>query len=65
MRGPGGRRVAADANVARWNGQVLPSWQLAGEYGFTDVDGSRPDWGKYRAEVLEGSRADADPDDYR
>jgi len=32
---------------------VLTSWDLAREYGFTDVDGSRPDWGRhYREKVL-------------
>ncbi len=34
--------LAADADVARWAGQGLSSWQLAREYGFTDVDGTRP-----------------------
>uniref|UniRef100_UPI0035D5B5F7 SDR family oxidoreductase n=1 Tax=Bacillus thuringiensis TaxID=1428 RepID=UPI0035D5B5F7 len=40
-----GRAVAAlarDADVARWNGQSLSSGQLAQDYGFTDLDGSRP-----------------------
>ncbi|MFB6395439.1 SDR family oxidoreductase [Polymorphospora lycopeni] len=63
-----GRAVAAlagDEKVARWNGQVLSSWQLANEYGFTDVDGSRPDWGKYRVDVFENGRKDVDPEDYR
>ena len=27
-------------------GQLFSSWGLAREYGFTDADGSRPDWGK-------------------
>jgi NAD(P)-dependent dehydrogenase (short-subunit alcohol dehydrogenase family) len=39
--------LAIDANVERWNGQALSSWQLAREYGFTDVDGTRPDWGAH------------------
>jgi NAD(P)-dependent dehydrogenase (short-subunit alcohol dehydrogenase family) len=45
-----GRAVAAlagDPEVARWSGQALSSWQLAKEYGFTDADGSRPDWGAW------------------
>jgi NAD(P)-dependent dehydrogenase (short-subunit alcohol dehydrogenase family) len=45
-----GRAVAAlagDADVSRWSGQALSSWGLAREYGFTDVDGTRPDWGRY------------------
>lgn len=35
--------LAADEQRARWNQQALTSGQLAREYGFTDVDGSRPD----------------------
>jgi hypothetical protein len=27
----------------------LPSWALAKEYGFTDLDGRRPDWGTFFA----------------
>lgn len=27
-------------------GQLFSSWGLARESGFTDADGSRPDWGK-------------------
>jgi NAD(P)-dependent dehydrogenase (short-subunit alcohol dehydrogenase family) len=48
--------LAADAGVVRWSGQALSTWQLAREYGFADVDGSRPDWGRYYAEVVLGSR---------
>jgi hypothetical protein len=35
--------LAADSARARWNQQSVTSGQLANEYGFTDVDGSRPD----------------------
>lgn len=35
--------MAADAARARWNQQSVTSGQLAAHYGFTDVDGSRPD----------------------
>jgi len=55
--------LAADPQVARWTGQALSSWQLAREYGFTDLDGSRPDWGRYFVEVVLGDRTD--PTDYR
>ncbi|GAA3210465.1 SDR family oxidoreductase [Dactylosporangium siamense] len=52
--------LAADPDVARWNGQSLASGQLSGVYGFTDVDGSRPDWWRYFKEVHEpGKPADA------
>ncbi|OIJ86317.1 SDR family oxidoreductase [Streptomyces monashensis] len=58
-----GRAVAAlagDAGVARWNGQSLSSGQLALEYGFTDLDGSRPDCWRYLVEVdAAGKPADA------
>ncbi|WP_439679866.1 SDR family oxidoreductase [Embleya sp. MST-111070] len=43
--------LAADPDVARWNGQSLSSGQLAGVYGFTDTDGSRPDAWRYLVEV--------------
>src|SRR5918994_7010577 len=33
--------LAADADVAGWNGQSLSSGQLAKIYGFTDLDGSQ------------------------
>ena len=49
-----GRAVAAlaqDPRVDRWNGQSLSSGQLAQVYGFTDLDGSRPDAWRYLAEV--------------
>ena len=42
--------LAADPEVRRWSGSVCSSWGLAAEYGFTDVDGRRPDWGRYLAE---------------
>ena len=43
-----GRAVAAlaqDPNVLERSGQLCSSWELAREYGFTDYDGRRPDWG--------------------
>ncbi|RSN11940.1 short-chain dehydrogenase [Streptomyces sp. WAC 05977] len=49
-----GRAVAAlagDAEVARWNGKSVSSGELAKEYGFTDLDGSRPDCWRYLVEV--------------
>ena len=58
-----GRAVAAltaDPDRARWNGQSLSSGDLAKVYGFTDVDGSRPDAWRYLREVQEaGKPADA------
>ena len=43
--------LAADPEAARWNGRSLSSGGLAREYGFTDVDGSRPDAWRYLVEV--------------
>ncbi len=52
--------LAADPERARWNGQSLSSGQLAKVYGFTDLDGSRPDAWPYVVEVMEaGKPADA------
>ncbi|MFD1737846.1 SDR family oxidoreductase [Bacillus salitolerans] len=45
-----GRAVAAlacDPNVHQKTGKALSSWELSREYGFKDMDGRRPDWGKY------------------
>ncbi|MGG1518514.1 SDR family oxidoreductase [Paenibacillus oryzisoli] len=54
-----GRAVAAlagDPEVGRWNGQSLSSGGLAQVYGFTDVDGSRPDCMRYLVEVVEADK---------
>jgi NAD(P)-dependent dehydrogenase (short-subunit alcohol dehydrogenase family) len=48
--------LAADADRARWNGQSLSSGQLAQVYGFTDLDGSRPDAWRYITEVREAGK---------
>jgi NAD(P)-dependent dehydrogenase (short-subunit alcohol dehydrogenase family) len=53
--------LAADPAVARWNGQSLSSGRLAPLYGFTDVDGTRPDCWRYMVEVVE--REGATPGD--
>jgi NAD(P)-dependent dehydrogenase (short-subunit alcohol dehydrogenase family) len=72
-----GRAVAAmasDPDRARWNQRSVTSGQLAKEYGFTDVDGSRPDIWRFIEEIRErGLNADhvdadhshADYSDYR
>src|ERR687898_3558892 len=56
--------LAADPDVARWNGQSLSSGELAMVYGFTDVDGSRPDAWRYMVEVQDAGRP-ADTTGYR
>ena len=48
--------LAADTDVARWNGHSLSSGALAKEYGFTDLDGSRPDCWRYIEEVREAGK---------
>ncbi|MEU7032487.1 SDR family oxidoreductase [Streptomyces sp. NPDC046237] len=54
--------LAADPDRARWNGQSLSSGRLAKEYGFTDVDGSRPDaWGY----MIAGETGKPSVEDYR
>jgi NAD(P)-dependent dehydrogenase (short-subunit alcohol dehydrogenase family) len=39
--------LAADPAVMRRTGMLLSSWELARDYGFTDYDGRRPDWGRH------------------
>jgi NAD(P)-dependent dehydrogenase (short-subunit alcohol dehydrogenase family) len=34
--------LAADPKVDRWSGGVTSSWRLSEAYGFTDLDGTRP-----------------------
>jgi NAD(P)-dependent dehydrogenase (short-subunit alcohol dehydrogenase family) len=53
--------LAADPDVARWSGQSLSSGQLAQTYGFTDLDGTRPDCWRYMVEVMD--REGATPGD--
>jgi NAD(P)-dependent dehydrogenase (short-subunit alcohol dehydrogenase family) len=62
-----GRAVAAlaqDPNLSRWNGKSLSSGQLAKIYGFTDLDGSRPDAWRYVSEVQDAGKP-ADVTGYR
>ncbi|CAL9603551.1 3-oxoacyl-[acyl-carrier-protein] reductase FabG [Streptomyces sp. enrichment culture] len=56
--------LAADPGVARFNGQSLSSGGLAQVYGFTDVDGSRPDAWRYIVEVQDAGKP-ADVTGYR
>lgn len=53
--------LAADPDVHRLTGQSLSSGELADMYGFTDLDGSRPNFMRYFREVIsQGKPADAD-----
>ncbi|HZV96267.1 MAG TPA: SDR family oxidoreductase [Candidatus Nitrosocosmicus sp.] len=56
--------LAADPDRVRWNGQSLSSGGLAKVYGFTDLDGSRPDCWRYLQEVQEAGKP-ADVTGYR
>lgn len=40
--------LAADPKVQRRTGMLYGSWELARDYGFTDYDGRRPDWGRHK-----------------
>jgi NAD(P)-dependent dehydrogenase (short-subunit alcohol dehydrogenase family) len=62
-----GRAVAAlagDPERARWNGKSVSSGELARVYGFTDMDGSRPDAWRYVVEVQDAGKP-ADVTGYR
>src|SRR5215212_8027726 len=52
--------LAADPGVKRWNGESLSSGQLAQVYGFTDLDGTRPDCWRYMVEVVEADATAGD-----
>ena len=39
--------LAADPDVQARTGMLLSSWELARDYGVTDYDGRRPDWGRH------------------
>ncbi len=41
--------LASDPEVKRKSGRVFSTWGLSQEYGFTDLDGSRPHWGDHAA----------------
>jgi NAD(P)-dependent dehydrogenase (short-subunit alcohol dehydrogenase family) len=56
--------LAADPDLMRHNGGSFSSGGLAQEYGFTDLDGSRPDCWRYMVEVQDPGKP-ADPTGYR
>ena len=56
--------LAADPDVASKNGGLFSSWGLAKEYGFTDLDGRRPDWSTFfLRKVREILQRDTPPDE--
>jgi NAD(P)-dependent dehydrogenase (short-subunit alcohol dehydrogenase family) len=44
--------LAADPGKLADTGTATASWELARRYGFTDTDGTAPDWGSYARENL-------------
>ena len=56
--------LASDPDRARWNKKSVTSGQLALQYGFTDLDGSRPDVWRFIEEVRERG-LEASYDGYR
>lgn len=65
--GRGVTALATDPDVSRFAGQTLASWTLMRGYGFTDTDGSQPDFGRWLAEVRNSGNdpATADPARFR
>src|SRR5688572_710447 len=43
--------LAADPKVLEKSGEITSSWELSRVYGFTDADGTRPDWGEHAKEI--------------
>jgi hypothetical protein len=56
--------LAADSDRAQWNQRSVTSGELADAYGFTDVDGSRPQVWRYIADSQGGDGA-LEVGDYR
>jgi NAD(P)-dependent dehydrogenase (short-subunit alcohol dehydrogenase family) len=44
--------LAADPKLGEKSGGVFSSWGLSDEYGFTDIDGRSPHWGKHFAQHI-------------
>jgi NAD(P)-dependent dehydrogenase (short-subunit alcohol dehydrogenase family) len=44
--------LAADPKMLDRSGDILSSWELARDYGFTDYDGRRPDWFLHFGKIL-------------
>ena len=53
VRRPRGRGAGRGSSVLERTGQLCSSWELAREYGFTDADGRRPDWGALQIDFSE------------
>ena len=62
--GRGIAALAADPHIKAKSGKVFASWTLANEYGFTDADGSRPDWAAHFAHAYGARYRTFDDDMY-
>jgi NAD(P)-dependent dehydrogenase (short-subunit alcohol dehydrogenase family) len=40
--------LAADPKIKDRTGMLFGSWELGRDYGFSDYDGRRPDWGRHK-----------------
>lgn len=56
--------LATDPKIDRWRGKVLSSWFLATEYGFTDLNGTRPLWGSAVVEIVDDTGHVIQTEDY-
>ena len=45
--------LAADPKMRNRTGMLWSSWELSRDYGFTDYDGRRPDWGRHKIDFSE------------
>jgi NAD(P)-dependent dehydrogenase (short-subunit alcohol dehydrogenase family) len=54
--------LAADPNIMQKTGKAFSSWGLSDEYGFTDIDGRRPHWGRYYAEHVAKGQVPVTPE---
>ena len=50
--------LASDPKIAEKSGQTLATWNLAREYGFTDMDGRQPHWKEFFAEQKAAAQSD-------
>lgn len=57
--------LAADPLVFSKSGRVFSSWDLAVEYGFTDIDGRKPHWGNYFRENFDSDMVTCDEQFYK
>ena len=49
--------LATDPALRERTGQLFSAWEVGREYGLTDIDGRRPDWGKLEVDYSQVPRA--------